>query len=191
LNVVEGGLAIEGGGLRHVGFGDDGHIGSVEDRGVFERLVFSFGRRKEHQAKRLAQVVARGADQVAYVFDEEIVELRQVPAGEGGFDHLGFEMANGSGDDLPDGHAGFCEAAGVIFGGQVADQCSYTMRRSQINERLPEEGGFSRAGAGDEADGENACVAEALAQLPRKHVILLKHLLPDLHDARLRLQGRG
>ena len=66
--------------LRDIDLGDDRGVGGVEQRGIFERLVFAFSHAEERYANLLAQIVARRADQVADVFDKEVVEARPVPS---------------------------------------------------------------------------------------------------------------
>ena len=47
---------------------------------------------------------------------------RSSQSSSGGPDHLRFQMADGPGDDLLDAGAAAGQAAGVVVGGQVADQ---------------------------------------------------------------------
>ena len=105
-----------------VGLGDDGNVRAVEYCRILQRLVFTLGDRKQNKPKVLAQIVGRGADQVADIFDEQKIQLAQVPAGEGVLDHGRFQMANRAGDDLFDGSQAAGKASCVVFRGQVADQ---------------------------------------------------------------------
>jgi hypothetical protein len=61
----------------------------------------------------------------------------------------------------------------------------------QPAERLAQEGGFAGAGAGDEADDEDAGLAKSIAQRAGKHVVVLQHLLANLQDAGLGEVGGG
>src|SRR6185437_5634125 len=104
---------------------DGGDVGGVEDGRVLERLVFAFGDRGQDAADVFAKVEARGADQVADVFDQQQIELLDRPAFERGLDHAGFEVAERAGRDLADPGAaagGAGEALGVVVGGEIADE---------------------------------------------------------------------
>ena len=70
-------LAVESAGDGEIDLGDHRCVGGVEEAGILERLVFAFGHAQQHNANALAQVVARRADEVADIFNEEIVEPGQ------------------------------------------------------------------------------------------------------------------
>jgi hypothetical protein len=74
------GLASGSGGIeRKVGeeirFGQDEDMGGQERLGVFLRLVVPLGRGQEDEAQGFAEVVARRADQVPDVLDEQEVQV--------------------------------------------------------------------------------------------------------------------
>ena len=103
MNAFESFSAIEFDGRCDVDLRYDGDIRRVEDRRVFQRLIFALRSRHQHQAKILAKVVAGGANKIAHIFDEQEVEGAKIPSVQRVFNHLSFEMTNGSGRDLFDG----------------------------------------------------------------------------------------
>ena len=94
---------VEFAGIGQVDLGDHGHVGRVEERGVFQGLVFPFGHREQGDPKALTQVVAGGADQVSHVLDEQDVDRAQIPPFQVPLDHVGFEVADAVCLDLPHG----------------------------------------------------------------------------------------
>ena len=85
-----------------IGLGDDRHVRRVEDRRILPGLVFPLGHREQHQTQVLAQVEGRGADEVADVFDEQVVELLERPATECVSYHRRLEVADCACGDLLD-----------------------------------------------------------------------------------------
>ena len=68
-------LDIEGQVGQEVGLGQDQDVRGRKRLGVFLGLVVAFGGREEDEAQPLAQLVARRADQVAHVLDEQELGL--------------------------------------------------------------------------------------------------------------------
>ena len=58
-------LQIEADRVGKIEFSDDGDVGSIEDGGIFKRLVFAFGRGNEHQVQVLTEIESGGADELA------------------------------------------------------------------------------------------------------------------------------
>ena len=81
-------------------------IGLAEHHRVLERLVLALGHREHHDVGGLAEVVDGGADQVADVLDEEVVELAPRQVVQRVVHHLRVEMARRAGRDRRGGDAG-------------------------------------------------------------------------------------
>jgi hydrogenase small subunit len=79
IEVVQGFSAVEPCRLGEIGLGDQRQVRAVEDGRVLERLVLALGDGEEHGAQILPQVVARRADQVTDVLDEEEVQVLEIP----------------------------------------------------------------------------------------------------------------
>ena len=143
-----GGGAVEFDGCSEVDFCDDREVGGVENGGVFAGFVFAFGDGEKDETEVFAEVVAGGADEVADVFDEEQVEVLEVPVFEGIVDHLCVEVAGGAGDDLLDGRSASSKSHGVVVGCEVSDESGDAeVMGAAHGERFFEEHGFARAGA--------------------------------------------
>ena len=65
MDVADQSFQIEFDGVGKVELGHDGDVGSIEDGGIFKRLVFAFGRGNEHQVQVLTEIEAGGADELA------------------------------------------------------------------------------------------------------------------------------
>jgi hypothetical protein len=144
--------------------GEDGDVSAVENRGVLQRLVFTFGDGHKHEAEVFTEIIGGRADEIADVFDEEKIEAVEVPTFESGFDHGCFEMAEGAGGDLSHGRAATSEADGVIFRGQITDEGGHAKLRPEERECLLEERRLARAGARDHADNEDASIVKTLTK---------------------------
>src|SRR5579863_1699202 len=121
LNVAASGRRIKLDRRGKIDLRNHRHVGRVEDRRVLQRLVLPLGHRKKDQPQVFAKIVAGGAYQVADVLDEQEIQPSRLPAAQGILNHLGFEVTDGAGGDLPDGRAAAGESLGVIVGGYVAD----------------------------------------------------------------------
>jgi hypothetical protein len=121
LDVSAGSGEIKVGGLGQIHLGDDRDIGAVEDGWILQRLVFTFRGGEQDEAEFFAEVIAGRAEEIADVLNKEEIEDVELPSIERSFDHLGVEMADGSGSDLADVGCGTFEACGVIFGREISD----------------------------------------------------------------------
>src|ERR1700733_8148664 len=86
--------------VSQIHFSDNRNIGTVEDGGIFQWLVFAFCRRKQNEAQLFPQIIAGGTDKVSHIFDEEEIDGLKTPGLQRCLDHLGIEMADGSSCDL-------------------------------------------------------------------------------------------
>ena len=183
LDAGERGVPVEPHRLGEVDLGDQGDVGGVEDGGVLERLVLALGDGEEDEAQALAQIVGGRADQVADVLDEEEVELVERPAVERGLHHRGLEVADRAGRDLPHRRAAPRQAGGVVFGGQIAHQRGDAESRVQPGQRLLQQRRLPGARARDQADHEDARLAEPLPERAGHQVVLLEDVLPHFDEA--------
>jgi hypothetical protein len=55
-------------------------IRAVEDGWILQRLVLTFSDGQQHRTHRFADIVARGADKVADVLDEEKIDRVELPS---------------------------------------------------------------------------------------------------------------
>src|SRR5262245_18594083 len=106
------GSGVEADGLGQVRLGDQGAVRGMEDRRILQGLVLPLGYREEYEPEVLAEIEGRRADEITDVLDEQDVDLRDVPAVQGGKDHVGLEVANRPSDDLLDGDLAACEPSG-------------------------------------------------------------------------------
>ena len=162
-----------------------GDIRPIEDGGVLERLVLSLGHREQDAAQVLAQVVARRADEVADVLDEQEVQ----------------EARSQSTSAVLTISASRWQTVPVVICCTRAPErprrcASRSVARSPTSARDPAsrlqlaEGRFQQrrlagARAGHQADDVDPGRAEPLAQLPGQEVVLLEDALTDLNDSRL------
>src|ERR671939_1705020 len=91
-------------------------------------------------AQVLAQIVARRADEIADVFDEEAIRLGETPSFQRVLNHLCVQMANRAGRDLFDRSAATGEPRGVVLRGEVADQRGDATLGPEQRERLLQKG---------------------------------------------------
>ena len=73
------GRGVELDSFGQVELGDYGDVRAMEDGGIIERFVFAFGDREENEAQVFAQIIGRGADEIADIFDEEKIERADLP----------------------------------------------------------------------------------------------------------------
>src|ERR1700758_1830623 len=90
--------------------------------GYLSGFFFPLRNGHEDEPKIFAEIVRRWTNEIAHVLDEQEIELVKLPAFERILHHRGFEMANGSGDNLF--HWGLAprEPHCIIFRGEVAHQ---------------------------------------------------------------------
>src|ERR1017187_6413458 len=84
---------------QQVDFSEQHQLRLEEDAGVFERLLFAFRHAQQHDFTGFAEIVAGGAHQVTHVFNEEKIDLREVPAIERAPDHASVQVAGAGGGD--------------------------------------------------------------------------------------------
>src|ERR1035437_5917750 len=128
IDIPERERAVEAAGLGDVHLCNHSGVSGVEKRGVLQRLVLALGHAEQGHAYLLAQVVARRADEIADILDEQVIQPAQgyaLPAVQVLADHLCVEVTDAVGINLADGSAAGGEAAGVVVGFQVADQRSH------------------------------------------------------------------
>jgi tRNA(Ile2) C34 agmatinyltransferase TiaS len=83
-------------------------------------------------------------------------------------------MADGAGIDLDDGGAGFAQAAGVVVGGEVADDYGCFQSPTQTADGFADEGRFTRAGGGEDVNDEQTARAEEAAVALGEEVVFLQ-----------------
>ncbi len=134
--------------------------------------------------KIFAKIVGGRTNEIADIFDEEKIEVVEIPAFQGALDHRGFEMAESAGGDLFHGRPAAGEADGVIFRGEIADQRRDAIFGPKKSESFLEKHGLAGAGTRDHADDEDARIVKTLAKRAREEIILLQDVLADFDDAR-------
>jgi hypothetical protein len=92
--------------LDEINFRDDGEIRGVEDGRVLGRLVLALGDGEEHDAQVFAEVIARRADEIPNVLDEQEIQFGEIPLVDRPIDHLRVKVAHGAGCDLSNGDTG-------------------------------------------------------------------------------------
>jgi hypothetical protein len=147
LNVRLHGFLVKFNRLSEIHLCDDSYVCAVEDRGVLQGLIFSFCNGEENEAKIFSEVIGRRADKIAYIFNEEKVELADVPSVERVVDHRGFEVAESPGRYLLHGGLTTRQPNCVVLGSQVTNQGGYAVLWAQESERLFEKGCLARTGA--------------------------------------------
>jgi hypothetical protein len=170
-NAGDGGVgsdAVEAHRLGQVDLGDQHQIGAVEDRRVFERLVFALGGGEQQHPQALAQVVGAGAHQVAHVFDHQQLELGQgdslVAELMQPFGHQRrLQVAGLACGDLHGANPGGLEATGVVVGGQVAHDHRETAGIQVLGQGF-EQGRLAGAGRGEQVDHRHPGGLKTLAQ---------------------------
>jgi hypothetical protein len=100
---------------------------------------------------------------MADIFNEEESQRVEIPAFDSILDHGRFQVAHRAGKNLLYWRLTASQARGVIFRGQIADKSCNPPVGTQKSQSLLEESCFAGAGAGDEADCQNARRAETLA----------------------------
>jgi hypothetical protein len=104
--------------------------------GIFQRFIFSLGRRKQHKPQLFAKVIARRTNEISNIFDEQKVNLVQLPALESLLDHLRVQMADGAGCNQTHLGRGALKASGVILCRKIADQSRDAIFASQSTKHL-------------------------------------------------------
>src|SRR4051794_28021985 len=180
-----GGLPVELDCLGQLILANDGNIGAVEDGGILQRFVLTFGDRHQYDAQIFSEIVGRGADEIADVLDEQEIEFIDIPSLQGILHHGCFEMAQGAGGDLLDRGLAAGETHCVIFGGEITHQRRYAVFWLQQGQSFLQEGGFAGAGTRHQADYEDSGASKLLTQSARDDVILLQDIAPDFDETRL------
>ena len=171
-------VEVEGQVRQEVGLGQDEDVRGREGLGVFLRLVVAFGRREEDEADMLPQLVARRADEVADVLDEQVIDRRGTSGRILG-DHLRFEVAGAAGRDLPGRHALGPDALGVALGLDVALDDGHPGLRPQPDGDLLEEGGLARARRAEEVHGQDAAALELRPDVGRDLLVRAEEVVED------------
>ncbi len=134
---------------RHIGqevnLVQDQQLGFEENGRVFERFVFSLRDTENYDFRSFAQIIARGADQVADIFDQQQIDVFQRPVGKRSLDHAGIEMASPAGRNLFHGEAEPRQAHGVVFGLDIAGQHGDALVRRKAFERALQQTRLARA----------------------------------------------
>ena len=158
---------------------DDHRVGLVEHGRIFQRLVLAVGDGEQHDAQVLAQIIAGRADEVADVLDDEEVQPGHIQLLDSAGHHVRFEMADRAGGDLDDRRAGLAQAAGVVVGGQVADNDGGLEARAEPADGFADQRRFSRAGGGKDIDDQNPARPEEAAVALGQAVVLLQDGVPQ------------
>jgi hypothetical protein len=162
-HVIESELSIEAGWTGKIEFGDDHRAGRVEQRGILQRFIFTFGGGEEGDAEVLTEIEGGWANEIADIFDEEQIEGAGVETADGTADHFSVEMAESAGGDLNDRGAVGAEALSIVVGGEIADDDGGPQAPGEPPNRLTKQLGFAGAGGGNEIDREDTESAEEAA----------------------------
>src|SRR5271165_5807250 len=176
-------LAGEVGFERNVGqqvnLGEQHQLGLEEDGRILERLVFAFGGAQQNDLCVFAEVVTGRANQVADVFDDQQVEVLQLPVFKMPADHLGVEVTGTAGGDLLHRKAELGQALGIVLGLQIAGKDGDASAFIHALEGPLQQGRLARAGCTDEVDAKESELPVTLAQLLSQNLVLVEDLLFD------------
>ena len=102
-----------------------------------------------------SQIKRRRADQVADILDHQDVGGVEIKMFDPVADHVGVEMAAGTGVDLVDGGSGRGNAVGIVAGLLIPFEDGKADLVFEQRNRLFEQGGFSGAGRADQVQGKD------------------------------------
>src|SRR3974390_197831 len=124
----------------------------MEDAGILERLVFAFGDTEKHDFRVLAEVVARRANEVANVLDEQQAGPVEPEFLQMAIDHASIQVARAAGNNLAHGKTEAREAPGIVVGLQVAGQDSNAAAGQEGSQGSLKKCGLARARGTDDVD---------------------------------------
>src|ERR1700753_4276373 len=142
----------------------DHQLRFTTDHWVFQRLVFAFGGAQHDDLGILAEIVARGTDQVADVLNKQQIERIEVPSVEMPIDHPGVKVASAPGSDLSHRVTVPPKTNGVVLGLKVAREDADPCRRSELLKRTFQKRGLARAWRTEEGPAQRAGLTEYRAQ---------------------------
>lgn len=137
-------------------------IGGMEHLGVLERLVLPLGYGEDHHLVVLPQVEGSWTDQVPHILDEEEVQVGEVEMIDGMADHVGIQVAAGTGVYLLHRNPGRRDPPGVVVSLLVTlnDGAPYFSRK--VPQGPFQDGGLAGSGGADQVQHEQFPGSEEL-----------------------------
>src|SRR5271157_183488 len=162
---------------QQINLGQQHQFRLEENRRILKRLVFALGGAQQNDLRVFTEVVAGRTDQVADIFDNQQVEIFELPVFEVLPDHLGVEVAGTAGGDLLHRKSELRQAFRVIFGLQIAGKHGDPRAFVHALECALQKGRFPRAGGADEVDAQKSKLPVTFPQLFCEVLVLVEDLL--------------
>src|SRR5271157_1429199 len=162
---------------QQVNLGQQHQLRLEENRRILKRLVFAFGGAQQNDLCVFSEIVAGRTDQVADIFDNQQVEIFELPVFKVFTDHLGVKVAGAAGGNLLHRKSKPRQAFRIIFGLQIAGKHSNPRALVHALERALQQRGFTRAGSADEVEAQNSNLPVAFPQLFGQDLVLVQNLL--------------
>jgi hypothetical protein len=134
--------------LEQIRLAQDDEIAGAENDRVLGRLVIALGHAQQSDVTVLAEVEARGTDEIADIFDEQEIDRRERQLMQRLVDSLRIEMAGGARRDLHGRYAMGAYAHRIVVGSQVPLDHRDSNPALQRHDRRFEQGRLAGAGRG-------------------------------------------
>src|SRR5208283_3769172 len=151
-------------------------LGAEKHGRILQRLVFAFSHAEDNDLCRFSQVIAGGTDKVANIFDQQHVQIRQIPAGNRFLDHASIEMAGSARGYLQGGKTKTGETNRVVIRLNVAGEHGDSPRGSKSFKGALQQARFTCPRRADQIQAENSVLRKAGSQFVGDAAILIQNL---------------
>src|SRR4029077_1616577 len=149
---------------KQVGLGQDKQLSFEENSRVLQWLVIAFGTTEHDNFCSLTKIVARRANEITNIFDQQQIELVVIEIFERTFNHRCFEVTSAARCDVLYRKTEACEPERVIVGLNVSSDHGNASLTRQGFERAFQQCRFPCAGRTDDVKAKYTVLGKVRAQ---------------------------
>lgn len=139
---------------------------------IFERLVLALSYTQNDDLVVFAQIERSRTDKVSHILDQENIQGIQVKVLKGVADHMGIQMAPGSGVNLPNRNPGGSDPHRVIVSLLVALDYSKPNLLPKVMQGTLQDGGLAGSGRTDKIQHKDTLAKKEVPVFPRQTIVL-------------------
>ena len=157
---------------QKINFVEKHDVGVVKHGRIFERLVLALRYTQNDNLVVFTQIERSRTDQVAHILDQENIQVFQVKILNCMADHMGIQVAAGTGIDLPHRNPGCRNPHRVVVSLLIALDDGKAEFLPQVMQGTLKDGGFAGAGRADQIQHKYPSTKKEVSVFPCQTVVL-------------------